>query len=194
MEGCGDTEPWRDMNHQELICLRVLLSSTPTFLFPANQHSLEIILSFSESLSHFLFLSLSHPNVVSKQPRKLYLNYTPDTDLSVFFGSCPFSMLPLSLHLCFIHFPYSSFLLFISFLISFQRQREASKSVFVVIVIQSNKLRCLEACEDENSGARCGDDAYCHDNVTNLDTVLGVFSVPVQFCGAFAPLSSPGNK
>lgn len=83
----------------------------------------------------------------------------------MFFGSCPPPTPPphapsSSSSLCFIHSPNSSFLLFISFLISFQRQREASKSGFVVIV-----TRDLAAFEEENSGARYGDDAYCHDNV-----------------------------
>lgn len=77
--------------------------------------------------------------------------------------------------LCFIHSPNSSFLLFISFLISFQRQREASKSGFVVIV-----TRGLAAFEEENSGARCGDDAYCHDNVVFF------FSISLEVCSVMS--------
>lgn len=152
------------------------MSPCPTFIYPNFSFpckSAQQLFFLSESLSHFLFPSLSHPNVVSKQPRKLYHNYTPDIDLSMYFGSCPTPHAPSS-SLCFIHFPNSSFLLFISFLFSFQRQREASKSGFVAIV-----TRGLAAFEEENSGARCGD-------VLIAMTTLYFFSISVEVCSVMS--------
>lgn len=90
------------------------MSPCPTFIYPNFSFpckSAQQLFFLSESLSHFLFPSLSHPNVVSKQPRKLYHNYTPDIDLSMFFGSCPATphAPSSSSSLCFIQSPNSSF-------------------------------------------------------------------------------------
>lgn len=101
------------------LCLLFLLSCTPTFLCTTTRRSLEIILSLS--LSHLLCPSLSHPNVVSKQPRKLNHNYTSDIDL---WSLLPPFVLSLPFHVFVLFFPQIlHLLLFISFLISSERQR-----------------------------------------------------------------------
>lgn len=157
---------------KELIYFYVSLSHfhLPQFLFPL-QISTAIILSFWVchifSFPPFLILmwSLSNPGSSTIIIHQILIS------LCFLVPAPPTPPHAPSSSLYFIYSP-NSFLLFISFLISFQRQREASKSGFVVIV-----TRGLAAFEEENSGARCGDDAYCHDNVVYI-----FFSISVEVC------------
>lgn len=168
---------------KELIYFYVSLSY---FHLPQLLFSLQTSAFF---LSFFLSLSLCR---IFSFPPSLILIWSPSNPgsspiithqilISMFFGCCPPAPHPhapsSSSSLCFIHSPNSSFLLFISFLISFQRQREASKAL---LSLSCGAWRHVRRRIQEH-------DAYCHDNV--------FFSFcPGLWCHIpFSPLFPPGN-
>lgn len=132
-----------------------------------------------------------HPNVVSKQPRKLYHNYTPDIDLSRFIlvSTAPHPhpcILSLNLFVSFIPQILVHFCFSLPVLSPLRDKQETSKCGFVVIVIQSYTLRRLAAYGVENPGARQCADAYCYDNGTYVwwtPSVVDASSVADRYCG-----------